>query len=207
MTYNYPSPDSVVEFTHSSIAAIMDGLSPNLGSRIAGLGIATPFRLWSWADTIGAPAGAMDAWRTSDIRADIASRYDFPVYLQNDATSACGAELVFGEVQSLADFLYFYIGTFIGGGVVLNGSLYTGHNRQCRCSRPDAGSRFIRRDATVDRRRVDCHALNRLSRKTGWIHVLCRKIRTAGMPIRKSCRSGSTKLPADLPRPLSRRRR
>lgn len=126
-TYNYPSPVTVVEFAQTSIADIMSGLSPDLKSRIAGLGIATPFRLWSWAETIGAPDGVMDAWRTSDIRADIASRYDFPVYLQNDATAACGAELVFGEVQSLADFLYFYIGTFIGGGVVLNGSLYTGH--------------------------------------------------------------------------------
>lgn len=126
-TYGYPSPDTVVEFARTSITDIMNELSPELGNRIAGLGIATPFRLWSWAENIGAPAGAMDAWRTSDIRSDIAAGYDFPVYLQNDATAACGAELVFGEVQSLADFLYFYIGTFIGGGVVLNGSLYTGH--------------------------------------------------------------------------------
>ena len=51
---------------------------------------------------------------------------EFPVYLQNDATSACGAELVFGQSGSLRDFVYFYIGAFAGGGIVLNGKLYGG---------------------------------------------------------------------------------
>ncbi len=50
----------------------------------------------------------------------------FPVYLQNDATAACGAELVFGQTGNLSDFIYFYIGAFAGGGVVLNGRLYSG---------------------------------------------------------------------------------
>jgi predicted NBD/HSP70 family sugar kinase len=68
----------------------------------------------------------MDQWRHRDIRADIQARCPFPVYLQNDATSACGAELVFGRAGNMRDFLYFYIGAFAGGGIVLNGSLYSG---------------------------------------------------------------------------------
>jgi hypothetical protein len=49
-----------------------------------------------------------------------------PVYVQNDATSACGAELIFGTGERPKDFLYFYFGTFIGGGLVMNGQLYLG---------------------------------------------------------------------------------
>src|SRR5690606_17396803 len=41
-------------------------------------------------------------------------------------TAACGAELVFGKTGSLRDFVYFYIGAFAGGGIVLNGRLYSG---------------------------------------------------------------------------------
>jgi predicted NBD/HSP70 family sugar kinase len=85
-----------------------------------------PFELWNWADTVGAPREVMERWRGADIRADIAAHCPFPVYLQNDATAACGAELVFGETNDLRDFLYFYLGSFIGGGLVLNGALYTG---------------------------------------------------------------------------------
>jgi len=79
-----------------------------------------------WADTAGAPRDIMDQWRNIDIRAEIQSELGFPVYLQNDATSACGAELVFGRSGSLRDFIYFYIGAFAGGGVVLDGKLYGG---------------------------------------------------------------------------------
>ena len=50
----------------------------------------------------------------------------FPVFLENDATSACGAELVFGKGADHPDFVYFFVGSFIGGGVVLNSSLFKG---------------------------------------------------------------------------------
>ena len=43
-----------------------------------------------------------------------------------DATAACGAELAFGDSSGLQDFVYFYLGAFIGGGLVLNGGLFTG---------------------------------------------------------------------------------
>ena len=58
--------------------------------------------------------------------AEIAKIVPYPVFIQNDATSACGAELVFGKGTKYTDFAYFYIGSFVGGGVVLNGNLYPG---------------------------------------------------------------------------------
>lgn len=126
LSYVYPSPAGTVEFVTEGIGAIRAGLSTAQDARIAGLGIAMPFELWNWADTVGAPREIMEAWREADIRADIAAKLPFPVYLQNDATAACGAELVFGSTGALRDFLYFYVGSFIGGGIVLNGALYSG---------------------------------------------------------------------------------
>lgn len=126
LSHAYPAPDDTVAFVGDKIRAIRSGLSARQDGRIAGLGIAMPFELWSWADAAGAPATIMEQWRRRDIRADIQAVCDFPVYLQNDATSACGAELVFGQAGNLRDFVYFYIGAFAGGGVVLNGSLYSG---------------------------------------------------------------------------------
>ncbi len=125
-TYRYPLPDDIVRFAQKAMEEITLDLSKARRSRIAGLGIGLPFYLWNWADAIGAPANAMDAWRDADIRAEIAARCEFPVYLRNDASAACGGELVFGLDTTTRHFLYFYIGYFIGGGVVLNGSLYTG---------------------------------------------------------------------------------
>ncbi len=125
-TYSYPTPDATLEFAYSNYEAIMSGLSAQKRARVAGMGIAMPFYLWDWAQTLGVPAEKMEAWRHADIQADLASHHDIPVLLQNDATAACGAELVFGPADGPRDFLYFYIGYFIGGGIVLNGSIYSG---------------------------------------------------------------------------------
>ena len=125
-SYRYPVPRDTVEFVRTGIRRMRAGLTAEQDRRIAGLGIAMPFELWNWAETAGAPRDVLDEWRHHDIRADIQQMYGFPVYLQNDATAACGAELVFGQTGSLSDFVYFYIGAFAGGGVVLNGRLHGG---------------------------------------------------------------------------------
>jgi predicted NBD/HSP70 family sugar kinase len=125
-TYAYPQPDEILGIITSGVEKIEAGLDDESRSRIAGLGIAAPFELWNWADEIGAPRGAMDAWRGFDLHTEISARMPYAVYLQNDATSACGAELVFGVGPTYPDFVYLFIGSFIGGGIVLNSSIYSG---------------------------------------------------------------------------------
>lgn len=125
-SYRYPAPGEILDFANAGIVKLRSALDHRQDERIAGLGVAMPFELWNWADTVGAPRDVMEEWRHRDIRAEIQKGVDFPVYLQNDATSACGAELVFGQSGQLRDFVYFYIGAFAGGGIVLNGRLYTG---------------------------------------------------------------------------------
>jgi predicted NBD/HSP70 family sugar kinase len=125
-SYRYPSPANTIEFVRSGIATMRAGLGPEEDRRIAGLGIAMPFELWNWAETAGAPPAVLNEWRHRDIRTDVQEMCSFPVYVQNDATAACGAELVFGRTSTLGNFIYFYIGAFVGGGVVLDGRLHVG---------------------------------------------------------------------------------
>jgi len=125
-TYAYPLPHEILAFVTSGIRELEDRLEDKQRGRIAGLGIAAPFELWNWAEEVGAPPGAMEVWRDIDLQADIAERVAHPVFMQNDATSACGAELVFGVGPSYPDFVYFFIGSFIGGGIVLNSAIFSG---------------------------------------------------------------------------------
>lgn len=124
--YPYPAADQNLAFVRTAVGELLGGLQPEERQRVAGLGIAMPFELWNWADAVGAPREIMDEWRETDMRARIAADWPFPVYLQNDATAACGAELVFGHSRGLRNFIYFYVGAFVGGGIVLDGSLYNG---------------------------------------------------------------------------------
>ncbi len=126
--YRYPTPATVVSFVGDAVEEIFHDLAPQLRDRVSGLGVAMPFQLWNWVTAIGAPQREMDAWRDFDIQAPLSAVTGLPVYVQNDATSACGAELVFGTGDRPKDFLYFYFGYFIGGGLVLNGQLYLGRS-------------------------------------------------------------------------------
>ena len=125
-TSRYPHPDHLLPFICDGIAEMEADMDATLRTRIAGIGIAAPFELWNWAEEVGAPEGAMDIWRQVDLQVQVQTRMSHPVYLRNDATSACGAELVFGAGQRYPDFVYFYIGSFIGGGIVLNSALFVG---------------------------------------------------------------------------------
>ena len=124
--YDYPTVAQTVDFALSACEELARMLPEDARGRIAGLGIAMPYRMWEWPDFSGACQGELRDWQTRDIRAEIARSRDFPVFLENDATAACGAELLFGHPATPADFLYFYIGFFVGGGVVLNDRLITG---------------------------------------------------------------------------------
>ena len=124
--FDYPLPSEIIVFVEVGITTLKEKLSPSQQKRIAGLGVSIPFELWNWAEKIGAPQNLMNDWKDNDFQSKLESISGLPVSMQNDATAACGAELVFGRGKELADFVYFFIGTFIGGGVVLNHGLYTG---------------------------------------------------------------------------------
>jgi predicted NBD/HSP70 family sugar kinase len=124
--YKYPTPDGIRKFVRASVEQLSRDLSTTHRQRIAGIGIAAPFELWNWVEEVGAPPEDMSAWREVDLIDIIGEIVPFPVFQQNDATAACGAELVFGAGPNYSDFAYFFIGSFIGGGVVLNQALYAG---------------------------------------------------------------------------------
>jgi predicted NBD/HSP70 family sugar kinase len=125
-TYRYPEPNATLDFVREGLAALQRELKPVQRKRISGLGIATPFELWNWEKEIGAPRDVLQIWRAFDLVGEVAKLSDWPVQLCNDATAACAAELSFGIGSRYRDFVYFFVGSFIGGGVVLNGTLYQG---------------------------------------------------------------------------------
>ncbi len=128
-TYPYPTPEGIQRFAREGIDSMLAELPPRLAARIAGVGIAAPYEMWTWHEEIGAPKAEIEAWRQIDVRAMIAALCSWPVYFANDITAACAAELMFGNGSEFADYLYVFIGSFIGGGLVLNGHLFPGRTQ------------------------------------------------------------------------------
>ncbi len=168
VTYAFPTPDETVRLIRSEVAAC-EALLGDRAGRIAGLGLAMPFGLWNWTEEIGAPEAEMAAWRQRDIRAELADALPYPVYVQNDATAACGAELVFGDHAGVQDFIYFYIGAFVGGGLVLNGGLFAGRTGNAAA----LGSMPVPDSAGGSTQLIDVASLV----------LLERRLRAAGLPV------------------------
>lgn len=120
--YAFPDPDEIRDFALCATMAILADLPGHLRPRLSGMGIAMPYYLWDWGRE-------MEPWRGRDLRLELSQRQELPVWLENDASCACGAEMIFGTGDLPPDFLYFYIAHFAGGGVVLDGRLRHGPSR------------------------------------------------------------------------------
>jgi predicted NBD/HSP70 family sugar kinase len=125
MTYAYPRLREVLDFTGRSVADIEEGLDARAKARLSGLGIAMPDGIWNWAEEVGAPPGAMSEWQGVDITAEVAAATGHSVHRANDATAACAAENVFGST-GFSDYVYVFVGAFVGGGIVIDGDLVKG---------------------------------------------------------------------------------
>jgi predicted NBD/HSP70 family sugar kinase len=124
--YDYPDPDRIFPCIEQDIATLKQNLGAKQQARIVGIGVAAPHALGGWQQEMGAPAVVLARWDKIDIRQSIAATQDLPVWFANDATAACISELEFGKGARFASYLYLFVGTFIGGGIVLNGTLYSG---------------------------------------------------------------------------------
>lgn len=67
-------------------------------------------------------------FRYTNIREIFARFTDIPVYLGNDANCAALGEALFGGGKGAQTCLAITLGTGVGGGIIINGKIYTGFN-------------------------------------------------------------------------------
>lgn len=125
VSYPLPKPEEILDFTKDGIRQLLKSarLTRN---RVFGFGISMPFEIWSWNREIGVPEGALDDWRGVELPALFAKTVPWNIVTANDATAACVAEMTFSMTGETQDAIYLFIGTLIGGGVILNGSVFFG---------------------------------------------------------------------------------
>ncbi|MBW9152817.1 ROK family protein [Clostridium estertheticum] len=67
-------------------------------------------------------------WRNVPLRKMLEDALHTPVYIDNDATVAALAEYESGSMQNCKSGLMLTLGTGIGGGIIINGEIYSGFN-------------------------------------------------------------------------------
>ncbi len=127
--YSAPRRKEVTALLHRELTSLLQNVDDTLRQRIIGVGVAMPGQISAWTDVMGLDPAELRDWDQVDITAEIAEITGFPVETYNDATAACAAEMVLGGALTFSTALYIYVGTFIGGGIVINGQLFEGAQR------------------------------------------------------------------------------
>ncbi len=124
--FERPEPDFLLDRIEEGIHALTARLGPGEPGKLVGVGVAMPWFMGAWARELNMSPALAEAWNTIDFGGEVAKRTRFPVFFENDCSAAAIAELLFGLGMQIDNFLYAFIGTFIGGGVVLQGNLESG---------------------------------------------------------------------------------
>ena len=127
LTLPYAFPDSAVLLPALSthLNTLRDSLGP-LASRLVGIGVAAPFQMGGWHKMLGLSEAQSSDWNALDLGTAVQAMTDLPVSFAKDTSAACVAELVAGRGRELKTFLYIFIDTFVGGGLVVNSHLHGG---------------------------------------------------------------------------------
>ncbi|MEJ6497333.1 ROK family transcriptional regulator [Pseudoalteromonas lipolytica] len=120
------SVEELKSFLETHIPKLISQLEPELRSHVCGLGVAMPFDIWQWQAASGSATNTLSQWQNFDLKGYLESQFQFPVYISNDNNAACCAELSLGNPNNYSDFLYVYLGAFLGGAVVINHQLLEG---------------------------------------------------------------------------------
>ena len=122
--YDFPDVQIVLKKITQSLKKIFNYLSPDQQQRLVGIGIAQPDKIKKFAshsDVITYESENTDINIVNEIK-ELAPQYE--VTKMNDVPAACLAEMFLGNANNHPNLLYIYLGTFIGGAMVLNGQLF-----------------------------------------------------------------------------------
>lgn len=117
-------PSHVVSAMADLVAEVLDEAKVPR-EKVLGLGLATPGPIDQELGVIVAPP-QLAHWTRVPLQSMLSDATGLPVTLDNDATAAAIGERWSGVGKGVANFAYLYLGTGIGGGLILNHQVYRG---------------------------------------------------------------------------------
>jgi len=128
LNYDFPDPDTLFDEIRERMQALRHSLGPHGEDRLHGIGVAAPLSLEGWQPLLGVKPAQSRKWAGVDIGARVRAMTELPVESVKDTAAACVAELVAGRGRSIRSFLYVFVDTFVGGGLVIDSHLRSGVN-------------------------------------------------------------------------------
>lgn len=109
-----------------AVISAIDFIISGAQGPISSIGICAPGPLDPKSGIVLNPPN-VPCWRNFPLAAEISAKYNVPVKLDNDANAAALAETRWGAARGFKYVFYATVGTGIGTGIVLDGTIYHGN--------------------------------------------------------------------------------
>ncbi len=123
-TQTQKGPDHAVNLLLKNASEIVEKLGPE---QLKAIGISCGGPLDSKKGIVQSPPN-LPGWDNIHIVKMFNDRFNVPAYLQNDANACALAEWKFGAGKGTENMIFLTFGTGMGGGIIINGKLYSGTN-------------------------------------------------------------------------------
>jgi len=117
-------PEAVINRIFSAIDRLLSQRNINL-SPLSGISIAAAGAI-DFEKGLITSSPHLPGWHDVPLRDIVKERYKVNTFLMNDADAAALGEHYFGAGQGVNNLILLTVGTGIGGGIIINGRLYSG---------------------------------------------------------------------------------
>ncbi len=124
--YGVPEPTFILPRIKAGIEELSSKVPEGAVDKLFGVGIAMPWFMGAWTKELEMSDELAQQWNDINFEAEVEQLTDLPVFVENDCSAAAIAELQFGRGVQQSNFLYVFLGTFVGGGLILQGKLEAG---------------------------------------------------------------------------------
>jgi predicted NBD/HSP70 family sugar kinase len=122
-----PSPEAALELMVETASTLMarEGLRAD---QVAGVGVGVPGPMHRAPDGNGYLVNpkAFPGWQDIPLASQLEARLGVPIILENNATAAAVGEHWYGAGRQNGTFFYIYLGSGLGGGLVMHGQPFVG---------------------------------------------------------------------------------
>jgi glucokinase len=156
---------------NSLVKIINDVRESGKDHNIRGIGIAASGRIDNESGAVVGGVALCDGYIGFPLKEKITEKFNIPVCVLNDANAAAFAEYKIGAGKSSRRLLCITVGTGIGGGIVINGELFTGRGnageighliivkdgRICSCGQSGCLEKYVSRKIMAQEISIDLY--------------------------------------------------
>ncbi|MEG1862954.1 MAG: ROK family protein, partial [Oscillospiraceae bacterium] len=122
-----PKPESQIEQDiYELCLGLCEANGYDIKNDIISIGVGTPGAVNSQKGLVSSNVNF--GYKNWEITEHLKSLFNKPVYVENDANAAIVAEVMAGSAAGCKDAVIVTLGTGIGGGVFIDGKVFSGHN-------------------------------------------------------------------------------